>query len=271
MNFSEKFKNSLTKIGDDVSSYLLTLDGTEQEVDNVDFSSRDGYVSYNRPGRDVKIRIKAGRFVTMFTDRFNARQIELFVNEYKSIGEYNKIKDRIILGSGEEDFEIAYTTDNYAERSGSLGGSCMNNVGRNRLKLYADNPRKIKILMLKDDDGMILARAVVWKNAFIREGESAEDRNNSETFKKTIMDRVYSTRDHYINIFNQYATEKGWYIRHGGGLRFKRPDGQEVNCRVKVNLKEFEFGNYPYLDTLKSVSKKGTISNKRWKDDVRFH
>lgn len=270
MNFSEKFKNTLIEIGDDISSYLLTLEGSDQEIDNIDFSNRDGYVSFNKNGRDIKTRIKVGRFVSMFTDTYSAREIELFVNKYKSIGEYNKIKGNMTLGSG-SDFIFAYTVDNYSERSGSLGGSCMNNAEDVRLKLYSDNPRKIKILMLKDDEGKILARAVVWKNAFIREGESAEDRNNSETFKKTVMDRVYSTKDYYINIFNQYASEKGWYIRYGGGLSFKRPDGQEVNCRVKVNLKEFEFGNYPYLDTMRSVSKKGTISNKTWKADVRFH
>lgn len=269
MNFSDKFKEVLIEINDDISSFLLTLEGTEQEIENVDLSSREGYITYTRS--ENKTRIKSGRFVSMLSGdgQYSAREIELFVNKFKSISEYNRIKANFVLGEG-EDFEFAYNTENYQDRTGSLNGSCMNNVGLDRLKLYVDNPTKIKILMLKDNDGKLLGRSVIWKNAFIREGESAEDRNNSETFKNTIVDRIYTTQDYYINIFEKYASEKGWYVRQGG-LDFKRPDGEVSKCRVKCNLKEFEFGNYPYLDTMRSVSKNGTISNKRWKGEVRFY
>jgi hypothetical protein len=269
MNYSEKFKEALAEVDDAVSTHLLTLEGTEQDVDDVDISNTDGFVSFIREGKDTKNKIKAGRFVSKFTDQFTAREIELFVNKFKSLGKFHKIKDKFYLGQG-EDFEFAYSVDNYVERTGSLGGSCMNNVGDGRLKLYSANDKKIKILILKDDAGKVLGRAVIWKNAFIREGESAEDRNNGDSMKVTIMDRPYTTKDFYTNIFDKYATEQGWYIRRGG-LSFQRPDGEMVKCRVKVNLKDFQYGNYPYLDTMRSVSKKGTISNKRWKDEIRFY
>jgi len=271
MEFKEKFISILDKIESPISDFLLNTDNhdIDEEIDNIDVSSREGYVSFNRNGRDVKTRKKIGRFVSMFTDTFSARDIELFVNEYKSLSGFYKYIDRFELGSGDS-FKEAYNIDCYAERSGSLGGSCMNNAAENRLKLYIANPKKVKVLMLRDEEGKVLGRAIVWRNAFLREGESAEDRNECEPFKKWVMDRVYSTKDYYINIFEKYASSKGWYIRHGGGLQFKRPDGEMVNCRVKINLKDFRFGNYPYLDTMRSVSKKGTISNKRWKDEVRF-
>lgn len=271
MEFKENFKRILNKIESPISDFLLDPHNhnIDEEIDNIDVSSKEGYVSFNRNGRDVKVKKKAGRFVSMFTDSFTPREIEIFVNEYKSLSGFYKYIDNFELGSG-DDFKEGYNVDCYAERSGSLGSSCMNNAEEDRLKLYIDNPNKVKILMLKDKDGKVLARSIVWKNAFIREGESAEDRNNSEPFKKWVMDRVYSNKDFYINIFEQYASSKGWYTRHGGGLNYKRPDGEIVKCRIKVKLKEFEFGNYPYLDTMRSMSKKGTISNKRWKQEVRF-
>lgn len=272
MNFTENFTELLTKIENPISDFLLNIDNHEidEDIDNIDVSSKEGYVSFNRNGRENKTRKKIGRFVSMFNHDFTARDIEIFVNEYKSLSGYYKYVDMFEMGSG-EDFKFAYDVDNYDERSGSLGGSCMNNAGDDRLKLYLDNPKKIKILMLKNEEGKLLGRAIIWHRAFIREGETAEDRNNSESFKTNIMDRVYSTKDYYINVFEKYAASKGWYVRHGGGLQYKRPDGEIVNCRIKLNLREFRFGNYPYLDSLRSVSKKGTISNKRWKDTVRFY
>ena len=147
----------------------------------------------------------------------------------------------------------------------------MNNIGDIRLKLYTDNPKKIKVLMLKDETGNILGRAIIWRNAFARIGESAEDRNNAETFKTWIMDRVYSTEDWIIDLFEKYARHKGWYTRTNNRFEFITPTNELVKMRVKINLTNFEFGGYPYLDTMRSVSKKGTISNKRWKDEVRFY
>lgn len=271
MEYSEKLVEVLTELStneDPVADFLLELNNTEQEYQTVDLSQEVGKISFIKEGEETKRKIKSGRFVAKFTDEFTARQIELFVNEFKSFVELNKIKDNIELGCG-EDFDFAYTRDNYSEISGSLGGSCMNNAGEVRLKLYRENPRKIKILMVKDEEGKLVARAILWKNGFLREGESAEDRNNSESFKASVLDRVYATQDHYINTIHKYAQEQGWYIRLGG-LSFRRPDGETVNCRVKFNLKSYEYGNYPYLDTMRSISKKGTISNKRWKGEVRF-
>lgn len=274
MNFKENFIELLEKIDNPISDLLLNKDNhdIDEDIDNIDVSSKEGYVSFNRNGSENKTRKKIGRFISMFDHEFTPREVEIFVNEYKSLSGYYKYVDMFELGSG-EDFEFAYNMDNYHERTGSLGGSCMNNSGIDRLKLYASekNSKKIKILMLKNEEGKLLGRAVIWRNAFIREGETAEDRNNCEPFKGNVMDRVYSTKDYYINIFEKYAASKGWYVRRGGGLQFKKPDGTNVNCRVKLNLRDFRFGNYPYLDTMRSVSKKGTISNKRWKDQVRFY
>jgi len=271
MNYSDNLIKVLLEINDEVSTFLMTLNGTDQQdIDLVDLSEKEGYITFNKIGRETRTEIKSGRFVSMLTDQFTARVIELFFNQFKSIGEYNKIKSNFVIGSG-EDFGFAYNTENYSERTGSLSGSCMNNVGLGRLKLYADNPLKIKILMLKDDDGKLLGRAILWRNAFLREGETAEERNNGASKKAWILDRVYSTKDYYADIFKKYATEMGWYYKCGNNMEFMRPDGIPVKCRVKINLKEFEFGNYPYLDTMRSVSKEGTISNKRWKGEVRFY
>ena len=273
MEFKENFKELLSKIENPISDFLLDTDNhdIDENINNINVSSKEGYVSFNRNGRENKTRKKVGRFISMFRQEFTPREIEIFVNEFKSLSGYYKYVSMFELGSG-NDFKFSYDPENYDERAGHLGGSCMNSADDRRLKLYVDNPKKIKILMLKTEEGKLLGRAVVWKNAFIREGESAEDRNNSETFKVNIVDRIYTTKDYYISVFEKYAASQGWYVRSGGGgLSFKNADGENVNCRVKINLKDFRFGNYPYLDTMRSVSKKGTISNKRWKDDIRFY
>ena len=277
MNYTKKLVDVLTTIkeneNDRVCNFLLKLNtkSNSEDISEVDISTTEGSVKYRVGDRRRWYNIKIGRFINKFTNDFTPRDIEIFVNSFKGNTKYETIKQSFEMGKG-KDFIFSYTSENYAEHTGSLGGSCMNNRSVDSLKLYVSNPKKINILMLKNSEGKLLGRAIVWKDAFIRVGESAEDRNNAESFKGTVLDRPYTTKDHYIKAYEKYAKENGWFIRRGG-LQFLDPEGNLVKCRIKVNLQKYKFAgsNYPYLDTMRSISKNGTISNKGWKQEVRFY
>jgi hypothetical protein len=269
MKYRAKIKTLLTEIKDnEISKYLLSLEGSKQEIDEIDISS-DGFISFKKNDKKNRNKIKAGRFISKFPNEYTARDIEIFVNLVKARAKYTELYGNFEMGSG-EDVLFSYSIENYATMSGSLAGSCMNNVGENRLKLYKDNPKKVKVLMLKDNDGKLLGRCIVWKNSFISEGANAAERNEFDTLKATVLDRVYSTQDYIIDLFQKYALEHGYYFRMGG-MSFINPSNERVSARIKTNLTNFEFSGYPYLDTMRSVSKKGTISNKMWKQDLRFY
>jgi hypothetical protein len=152
-------------------------------------------------------------------------KIEEFVNLYKSAidgGDLNKFE----LVSG-EDIRKWYHENNYDQRRGQLGNSCMRYHNcQDFFDIYINNTEVCQLLVLKseDDKDKITGRALVWK---LTDGEY-------------YMDRVYTINDSDKLLFQDYARVN----------KIKNSfDNNSGNSNLEVKLGDYTYEKYPYMDT----------------------
>ena len=205
-------------------------------------SDKDPYVK----GRN---QIAIGRLVNkVFPGKYNSKQVEEFVNSFKAAVE--KYGEHFELVSGDY-IEFWYNSDNYKERSGTLGNSCMAQK-RNIFNIYVKNPDVCRLVILREDD-KILGRALVWKFESIYNG-AGEKFEGVEYF----MDRQYTIKDSDVNKFRNFAKEQGWiYKTNNNHHSFTNItyNGSEINVDMVVQVGRFggdyDYSRYPYMDTFR--------------------
>ena len=120
------------------------------------------------------------------------------------------------------------------------------------LKIYCENPDKIKMLILFEDakSDKIIGRSLLW------------DLGNYK-----IMDRIYTCNDNEYTIhFKNWASKNGylhksdqnWYST----LFFENENQEKQEIKIEVELKNYNYSKYPYLDTFKFLNMNtGTLKN----------
>ncbi len=222
------------------------------------------YVDVNQlPFQQNRQTIRTGRGVKALLSKsdykFTDADIEQFVNKYKSAWDaMNDIFRKFELVSGEQ---IAhwYNYNKYEEQRGTMGSSCMKAVDESYFNIYANNPDKCSLLILKSDDGQkIKGRALVWK---------------LDSPQVTYVDRIYTNNDSDVELFKQYAYGKGWYHKpnqsSSNDYSMVGKEGVRKEGHLVVNLKnqnEGDYDRYPYLDTLKYFN---TSSGKLTTEEMR--
>jgi hypothetical protein len=203
-----------------------------------------------------------GKFVNkLFPGKFNDKDRETFVNLFKSTlektGERFELVDKDLIG-------MSYDKNNYLEIGGTLGSSCMNSKPPSYFEIYINNPEVCKLLVLKDENGKILGRALVWKL------ESCKElRTNNSIDTEWFMDRQYTIKDSDVNKFRKYATDKGWSFKSYNNhhtfhkINFK---GTEFEVDMKIKIKGGNYGRYPYMDTFRRYD---PFNGKLFNDDER--
>ena len=172
-----------------------------------------------------KGEVKLGRFINKFlaaiSKSFPAAVIEKFVNMYQA--EVLMKKDalnnfKVVEG---EDIRKWYHENMYeSSNGGQLANSCMRySKCQEFLDIYVENSQVCKLLIFTPTEGKLSGRALLW---------------TLENGKK-YMDRVYTNKDSYENLFLKWANENGY------------SKGIESSSVVKVNTKDYEL--YPYMDT----------------------
>jgi hypothetical protein len=196
------------------------------------------------------------------SDKITDKQIEDFVNAYKSYYDIKKgALDKLKLLKG-NDIKSTYLYDNYFSEDGSLGNSCMAaEECQSYLDFYVDNPN-VEVLVLMAPNNKIMARALVWTLV------------NGDKF----MDRVYTNRDSDENIFIKWAVEnKAIYKstqnsnQSGPFVTKEGEKGLELEVMFKpIKLSMKKLYSYPYLDTLKYFYwEEGILRN--WTSDTFGH
>jgi len=186
--------------------------------------------------------MKIGKFVSkLFPGKFNDKEIEEFVNKFKSI---QSIPEEVFdLVSGNE-IVYWYNCENYLEDSGTLGSSCMSDMYDSTFEIYVDNPDYCRLLILKDiKSDKILGRALVWK---VKVLDSAY--RDIEYF----MDRIYTIKDSDVYKFIDFADEKGWaYKTYQNYSSHKNItyNGKDFTSDMRVELGASDYYEYPYMDT----------------------
>lgn len=165
--------------------------------------------------------------------KFSDREIEEFVNEFKSKSDLIKNNFRNFEIVNGEEIKYWYNEENYSMNNRStLQSSCMRNVDPSFFNLYSKN-RSISLLINKTDDKeSITGRAMVWK---LENGD-------------TMMDRVYYSKDSEYNLFVEYARSNNWVYLD----RNMQPilDGVNYTKPISVKLEKSGFEYYPYVDSI---------------------
>lgn len=281
--YSPPFREILRKMRKSlIASQLLNIEATdiEQDLTFIDVD-KDGYLSFikekdakkliyakfgfdienmsyddaidiwnydktsNGPGVYLKSRnsIKLGKFINkILPDQHTTAEIEEFVNRFKSKLEGNEEFD-IVEG---EDFDKWYWYGNYAATTGNLGDSCMSRkIGF--FPIYVQNPEVCRLLILKDDEGLLLGRAVVWKVDSIKITEGS-----IETKFEYFLDRVYVTKDSNMHKFHEYANKEGWAHKTENNYRSHKLitfNNVKLRAEMTVKINTGEYDAYPYMDT----------------------
>jgi len=216
--------NYLTFRNDGTISYLPN--GKELKYNDDGQWARDG----RQNGKPAKIVRK------LFTDRaikllqFKDADFECFTNAYKAnFNEDGYIFELLPNNQIPSVYEMERGTG-----EGSLNNSCMNGDSE-YLDIYK-NCDKLQILILKNKNGLLCGRSLVWK--------ISDD--------ITLMDRIYVTQDFMYDKFLSYAKGNYWtkkdYKSYDNKQTFINLLGEEINKTFTVYT-DTDFSSFPYIDT----------------------
>lgn len=183
----------------------------------------------------------------------SGREIEQFATRFESLRNEDWKLEKV---SGEE-IKFWYDSRNSVKVDGSnLVKSCMSDHWKaDFLSIYTQNSA-VKLLVLKNDEGKLLARALLWKLT-----ESSE---NAEWF----MDRVYYAHPSQEEVFFKWAIEnRVLYYKNGLNLRMNK----KVDiCSMMIQLEKWDYNAYPYLDTFCILDKKsGQLMNGEYYNEYK--
>lgn len=174
----------------------------------------------NRKG-DVKLGRFINKFLSAIGNTFSAATIERLVNMYQAEVLLKKNALNYFKVVEGEDIRKWYHENMYeSSNGGQLANSCMRYPKcQDFLDIYTENTQVCKLLIFTPNEGKLSGRALLW---------------TLENGKK-YMDRIYTNKDSYDNLFLKWANENGY------------TKGIEASSVVKVNTKDYEL--YPYMDT----------------------
>ena len=141
-----------------------------------------------------------------------------------------------------------YHINSYAQERGTLGASCMKYDNcQDYLGIYTNNTNKVKMLVMLNEDGGLMGRALLW---------------DFENHK--IMDRIYTIADEEFAFqFKKWATDNGYLYKSEQNwyntLNFENLSTPKQELRLSIKLDEFSFRRYPYVDTFKFFDEEAGI------------
>ena len=211
--------------------------------------------------------VKVGRFVTNLLTKagieFKPKEIEEFVDKYKSALKLKKESfNRFEIVKG-EDIRKWYFKDNYKSEDGTLGSSCMRYAKCQKfLDIYVENDSvSLIILKSKTDNEKIIGRALLWDATLVNDTEDTEDSDIK------FMDRIYINDSADTEFFIQFAIKNGFYYKKkqdysATPLVFNKKILSDDESLIKVSISSGDYNYYPYIDTVKFYdSEDGILTN----------
>jgi len=230
---------------DDKSKISYLTEDRKKDISEVDYwtSSR-------------RFQTKPGSFIGKVFKNISGKEIEKFSNLFRSQSSKEKFTFNVVKG---EKIRSYYDYESYADNSGSLGASCMKHEHcMEYLNMYVDNVNHINMLVMLNDDGGLMGRALLWK---------------FESHK--IMDRIYTINDDYLSYyFKQWATSNGYLYKSEQNwcntLNFEQIGCKKQELKLSVKLEFTTYKYYPYLDTFKFIDIKNEVLYNYQPEDVNF-
>lgn len=214
---------------------------TPERIENLLSNGEDLWTSSKR------FHIKPGAFVSKIFKNIHPKEVEVFSQLFKNV--QSKITCNFNIVKGTKIYPY-YHYSSYLSESGSLGNSCMKyDQCQDYLELYTLNQEKISMLVLVDDWGKLIGRALLWH---------IDDQK--------IMDRIYTIDDEtYQFHFKKWADQNDYLYKKEqkwNNSLFFESKGKTIYKEISFNLKNYSLDHYPYMDTFKFLDlETGQISN----------
>lgn len=265
-NCDNKIARYLTECLDPCSFNIYKKLFTEEEINYLTFRN-DGTISFlpkgkkhkeNEDGtwkRDGRQNGKPSKviqkIITPFGKKlFNEKDFENFTNCYKVEFNDENLKFQLLPNTEIGNIYLSDALDG----DGSLNNSCMRIVPSSYFEIY-ENCKDLQILVLKKNE-LIAGRALVWKIGDI-----------------TLMDRVYTAKEHYFEMFFNYAKENKWWRKYKQSYdnkdSFIDVEGNCVGKTFKIYT-DTDWDDYPYIDTF-TYGEDGMLTNDSRYSDYEYN
>lgn len=192
---------------------------------------------------------KPGGFLNKVFKDVKETEIEKFATMFRSFSVDVNYEWKVVAG---DEIQNYYHYSKHQNGNGTLGVSCMKyDQCRNWLKIYADNDMISMLIMLEPRRDRVIGRALLW-----------------DLGDEKIMDRVYTNYDEqYSALFTYWAKQNGYAHKQQNNwfntIKF-RENGETVEKQLEVQLQNWHYGAYPYLDTFKWMDvEQGKLFNYR--------
>lgn len=133
--------------------------------------------------------------------------------------------------------------------TGTLGAGCMRyDRCQPFLDIYEDCEH-CKILVMKDQSGGIVARALLWQDVSV----------HRRVRTINIMDRVYTLRNVYEPLMIKWAKDNGYYYKkqqsYNSAVLINPETGKEMRGQVRIPIEwpEDGYDRLPYIDTYQHI------------------
>lgn len=248
------YNDGLDSVREDAVDYISV---SEDENNMISYLTEDRRQRLVEEGEylwssDKRFKIRASRIIRkIFKDShveefYKDSDIERFTNLYVS----NRAKDYEFIVVSGSSICTHYDGDYYTSGDGTLQNSCMRNDPE-FMRLYADNPDAVEMLVMKDSDGNVSGRALLWNKAYCID-TSDESILEVQSYYK-IMDRIYYTKDSQIESFKDWARENGYLVKdkqsYDHYTSFNTPKGEYVEAFFQIDMPNIDQRYYPYIDT----------------------
>lgn len=206
----------------------------DKELDVHDRNKAFDYLRGNKSMTNAKItRLVSTLFPNEYKDAEGQKTLRDLIDKYGALTDNNYTLEVV---SGEE-IRHWYLLDNYESTKGDLGTSCMrHDYCQSYLDIYTNNPEVVSMLIMKNSKGLLRGRALIWEL-------------DQEGGPRQLMDRIYFRDERVKETFINWAKDKKMAYKASRGNNIvwngERYDGTEL----KVQLDEWEFDEYPYMDT----------------------
>lgn len=190
--------------------------------------------------------VKLNKFInTFYPNKYQAGEIEQFTNSFKALQRGEAVKVEIVEG---EEIKKWYLQSNYFKVQSTLGDSCMRyDRCQDYFDIYTKNPDVCKLACVFQNDEAgnkkLTARAILWK-------VTEKDEGNFEWF----MDRQYAITDAEINVLRKWADRQKYAYKTQnsfGSYKLLTLGGNQFYCDMKIQLGDFDYVKFPYMDTFK--------------------
>lgn len=195
-----------------------------------------------------RFAVKPGGFISKLFKNISAKEVEKFSNLYRAQSNKAKFTLKVVEG---DDIKTYYHINSYAQERGTLGASCMKYDNcQDYLGIYTENTNKVKLLVMLNEDGGLMGRALLW---------------DFDTNK--IMDRIYTIADEeFVFQFKKWATDNGYLYKSEQNwyntLFFENLSTEKKELKLEIKLDNSQFRRYPYVDTFKFFDEeKGLLLN----------